>query len=74
MATSKGLYFVSRNWEIFSDKQSVWWLKGVWQEDLIEKINPYVADIAINLLRYDLLHHWGTQINIPSIPETIFVK
>ena len=29
----------------------------------------YVADIPINLWGRDLLQQWGTQINIPAIPE-----
>lgn len=34
------------------------------------KLRHYVADIPINLWGRDLLQHWGTENNIPAIPET----
>lgn len=37
----------------------------------IGKLRPLVADMPINLWGQDLLQQWGTQINIPSIPEPI---
>jgi len=44
---------------------------NVWDHRPIQKLRPYVVDVAIHLWGSDLLQHWGTQINIPSIPETI---
>lgn len=39
-------------------------------EGQTEKLRPYVGDIPINLRGRNLSKHWGTQINIPAIPET----
>lgn len=39
-------------------------------EGQTEKLRPYVTDTDINLWGSDLLQQWGTQINIPAIPET----
>lgn len=50
------------------------WPKCVGPEGQIGKLGPHVTDIAINSRGRDLSSYRGTQINIPSIPETIPIK
>lgn len=48
MATLKGLFPVSRNWKVISDKTKYEWVNHVGLEGIIGKLSPFVTDIPIN--------------------------
>ena len=53
-------------WFQVSEKQSTRWVEYIGPEGQIEKLRPYVANIAMNLWGRDLLQQWNTEINIPA--------
>jgi hypothetical protein len=51
-------------------KQSLKWIKYIGPEGQIERLRPYVTDIAMNLWGRDLLQQQKTQINISATSDT----
>ena len=49
------------------------WVECIGPEELIGRLRPYIANIAVNLSGHDLFHHWNTQISIPATLK-IFVS